>query len=69
MTKPIELRKLTVHELDEKAKVLRRQLFIFRTQHAGGQLAKTAQVKLARRELARVLTLAGEKRREEARKS
>jgi len=69
MTKPVELRKLTMPELDDKSRSLRRQLFVLRTQKAQGQLAKSAQMKQVRRELARVLTLAGEKKREEAPKS
>ena len=64
----VELHKLTLPELEDKARALRRQLFVLRVQKGSGQLAKPAQMKLARRDLARVLTLAGEKRRQEAKK-
>lgn len=66
MTSPVELRRLSLPELDEKIQTLRRQLFVMRVQHSQRQLAKTAQIRVARRELARVLTLTAEKHREGA---
>ncbi len=64
MTEPNELRKLALPELEDKARGLRRQLFVLRSQKGQGQLAKPSQLRIARRELARLLTLVGERKRE-----
>jgi len=64
MTEPVALRRLSLPELDEKVQTLRRQMFVLRIQHSQRQLAKHAQIRTTRRELARVLTLTAEKRRE-----
>ncbi len=61
--KPAEIRRLSVPELEERSVALRRQLFILRIQHSQRQLAKPAQIRQARRELARVLTVVAEKHR------
>ncbi len=63
MTKPVELRKLSMPELEEKSHSLRRHLFVLNVQHSQRQLAKPAQIRQARRDLARVLTIVAEKRR------
>ncbi len=65
MTKPIELRRQSVAELEERVKTLKRQLFTFKVQHGQGQLAKPAQIRQARRDVARILTIISEKRRAE----
>jgi len=65
-TKPAELRKLSLPELQEKAVVLRQQIFKLRLQQSQRQLAKTADMSVTRRDLARVLTLVGEARRQAA---
>jgi len=64
MSDLVELRRLSRPELDEKVRTLRHSLFVMRVQHSQRSLSKTAQLMQARRELARVLTLIGEKRRE-----
>jgi len=61
-----ELRRLGMPELEEKARTLRGQLFGFTLQHHARQLAKPSEIRAARRDLARVLTLAAQKRREGA---
>jgi len=61
-TKPVELARLSLAELDLKAVGLRSQLFKLRVQHSQRQLAKPAELRTARRELARVLTIASAKR-------
>ena len=61
MTKPAELRRLSVPELEEKAQSLRRQLFVLRVQHSQRQLAKPAQIREARKDLARSMSILGEK--------
>ncbi len=63
-TKPVELERLGVAELDAKAAGLRTQLFKLRVQHAQRQLAKPAELRTAKRELARILTIAAAKRRQ-----
>ena len=64
MTSPVELRRLSLPELDEKIQALRRQLFVMRVQHSQRQLAKTAKIRETRRELARILTVTAAKRGE-----
>jgi large subunit ribosomal protein L29 len=66
MSEAAELRRLSLPELDEKARTLRHSLFVMHVQHSQRSLAKTSQLTNARRELARVLTLIGEKRQGEA---
>lgn len=63
-TKPMELVRLSLAELDGKVTALRTQLFKLRVQHAQRQLAKPAEIRTARRELARILTIASAKRRQ-----
>ena len=62
--KASELRELTVAELRDKETALSEQLFALRLQKVTGQLEKSSKVKSAKKELARVLTVLGEKRRE-----
>lgn len=66
MTKPAELARLAPAELAEKARALRQQVFMLRLQHAQRQLAKPSELRTARRELSRVLTLAARQRTAEA---
>lgn len=65
-TKPAELRKLSLPELQEKAVALRQQIFKLRLQQSQRQLAKTADLSVTRRDLARVLTVTEEVRRQSA---
>ena len=51
-----ELERLTPPELTEKAAGLRKALFGLRLQQGQRSLAKTADVRVTRRDLARVLT-------------
>ena len=52
-----ELRDLTNEELDEKFQETRKELFNLRFQHATGQLDNPRKLSLARREIARILTV------------
>lgn len=61
--KPQELRQLQDDELEAKLTEFRNRLFDLRIKHATGQLEDSASVRVARRELARVLTIASERRR------
>ena len=59
----IDIRLSVTFPRHRKTRALRRQLFVLRVQHSQRQLAKTAQLKETRRELARVSSILGEKRR------
>ena len=56
-----DLREQTVEELREKEKELAGQLFALRLQKVTGQLDNPAKIGMARRDLARVLTVLREK--------
>jgi len=58
-----ELKALNVQELRAKAKEVEDHLFQLRMQFKTGQLGSTAMLGLARKELARVKTLLGQKER------
>jgi large subunit ribosomal protein L29 len=59
--KAAELRDLTDTDLREHIDTARRELFGLRFQHATGELDDTASLKKAKREVARALTVAGER--------
>ena len=52
-----ELRDLTDEELDSRLADTRQELFNLRFQGATGALENTARLKLAKREIARILTI------------
>jgi large subunit ribosomal protein L29 len=58
--KPQDLRKLQADELDARIRELRGSLFDLKVKHATGQLENTANMRAARRDLARTMTLRGE---------
>jgi large subunit ribosomal protein L29 len=53
-----EIREMSDEELREQVKTARRELFGLRFQHATGELENTAGLQSAKRDLARVLTVA-----------
>lgn len=55
------LRALTSPELQEKARALRRELFALRMQRTSGRVENPGRFRQARREIARILTILGEK--------
>lgn len=57
-----ELRDLTDEELDEKMRETRKQLFNLRFQHATGQLDNPRKLRLVRQDIARIMTVQGERR-------
>ena len=61
MTKPAELRDLSVDDLRAKAKELVDQSFRLRLQKAMGQLESPIKVRTTRRELARIKTIIRQK--------
>ena len=59
--KTSELRALTVDDLERKLSETRQELFNLRFQSATGALENPARIQLAKREIARVLTVLNEK--------
>ena len=57
MTRPSELRDLTDDELDDRLVERRQELFNLRFQSVTGALENTSRLKLAKREIARILTV------------
>ena len=56
-----ELRNLTDEELEQKMAETRRELFNLRFQSATGALENSARLRMAKREIARILTVKGER--------
>ena len=57
-----ELKFLTLDQLDAELAKLKKEQFNLRFQKASGQLENTSRVRQVRRDIARVLTVAGQKR-------
>jgi large subunit ribosomal protein L29 len=57
-----DLRVMTEDQLDDEALKLKKEQFNLRFQKASGQLQNTARVRVVRRDLARVKTIAAKKR-------
>ena len=60
MLKTSELRNLSRQELKEKIVSLKKSLFELRTKNATGRLEKPSDIKMLRRDIARVLTILNE---------
>jgi large subunit ribosomal protein L29 len=60
--KPGDLRAMTVDQLDDEALYLKKERFNLRFQRASGQLENTARVRQVRRDIARIKTIAAQKR-------
>ena len=60
--KPGDLRAMTVDQLDDEALKLKKERFNLRFQRATGQLENTARVRQVRRDIARIKTVAAQKR-------
>jgi len=65
--KASDLRPRTADELQEEVETLAKEIFNLRFQRASGQLENTARVRQVRRDIARIKTILGERRRQEAR--
>jgi len=61
--KAVELREMTLDELTQMVKELKRKQFNLRVQRATGELDNTAELKKTRQETARVMTVAAAKAR------
>jgi len=62
--KPGDLRARTEDELGEEIETLGKEIFNLRFQRASGQLENTARVRQVRRDIARIKTILGERRRQ-----
>jgi large subunit ribosomal protein L29 len=60
--KAVEFRDMSVDQLDDQLIKLKKEQFNLRFQKASGQLENTARVREVRRDIARVMTLARQKR-------
>jgi large subunit ribosomal protein L29 len=58
-----ELRDLSDDELIERMRETRKQLFNLRFQHATGQLDNPRKLRLVRQDIARIMTVQGERER------
>jgi large subunit ribosomal protein L29 len=67
--KPADLRTRTPDELTEQMETLGKEIFNLRFQRASGQLENTARVRQARRDIARIQTILGERGRQAAARS
>jgi large subunit ribosomal protein L29 len=61
-----DLRARTEDELTEEVETLGKEIFNLRFQRASGQLENTARVRQVRRDIARIKTILGERRRAQA---
>jgi large subunit ribosomal protein L29 len=62
MLKPDDLRHMTVDQLDDELLKLKKERFNLRFQRATGQLENTSRVREVRRDIARIKTIARQKR-------
>jgi large subunit ribosomal protein L29 len=60
--KPDDLRHMTVDQLDDELMKLKKERFNLRFQRATGQLENTSRVREVRRDIARIRTVAQQKR-------
>ena len=67
--KASDLRGRTPDELNDQAETLGKEIFNLRFQRASGQLENTARVRQARRHIARIKTILGERQRQAAAKA
>ena len=61
MTRPSELRELSDEDLEHRLAERRQELFNLRFQSVTGALENTARLALAKREIARILTVQNER--------
>ena len=60
--KPSDIRAMTVDQLDDEVLKLKKEQFNLRFQRATGQLENTSRVRQVRRDIARIKTIAAQKR-------
>ena len=62
MMKPDDVRAMTLDQLDDELLKLKKEQFNLRFQRATGQLENSSRVRVVRRDIARVKTIAQQKR-------
>jgi large subunit ribosomal protein L29 len=62
MAKAEDIRAMTVDQLDDEVLKLKKEQFNLRFQRATGQLENTSRVRAVRRDIARIKTIAQQKR-------
>jgi large subunit ribosomal protein L29 len=67
--KPGDLRAMTLDQLEDEVLKLAKERFNLRFQRATGQLENTARVRQVRRDIARIKTIAAQKRAAEPRRA
>jgi len=67
LTRASELRDLTDEDLEHRLAERRQELFNLRFQSVTGSLENSARLKIAKREIARILTVVNEREAEKAR--
>jgi large subunit ribosomal protein L29 len=60
--KPVDIRAMTIDQIDDEVLKLKKEHFNLRFQRASGQLENTARVREVRRDIARLKTVARNKR-------
>ena len=60
--KSADIRAMTIDQIDDEVLKLKKEQFNLRFQKASGQLQDTARVRLVRRDVARVKTIAAQRR-------
>jgi large subunit ribosomal protein L29 len=60
--KPADIRTMTIDQIDDEVLKLKKEHFNLRFQRASGQLENTARVREVRRDIARLKTIARNKR-------
>ena len=60
--KAADIKTMTVDQMDDEVLKLKKEQFNLRFQRATGQLENTARVRQVRRDIARIKTVAGQKR-------
>ncbi len=60
--KPSDIRSMTIDQVDDEVLKLKKEQFNLRFQRATGQLENTARVRQVRRDIARLQTVARQKR-------
>ena len=60
--KAVDIKSMTIDQIDDEVLKLKKEQFNLRFQRATGQLENTAWVRLVRRDIARMLTIAKQKR-------
>ena len=63
MKKPSELRDLSIDELKQEESLLRKELFNLRFQKVTGEIENPMRIRKVRKDIARLLTVLGEKSR------